>query len=138
MSGDRGEEVKPGIQERSFAFAVRILKLTRALPRDVAAQIVARQIARCGTGVGSNVEEAQGAQTRKELAEDEHRPRRGAGSPVLVAADRRGRHLASRTARRSDSGVRRNRPHPGGDHQDDQRKRSWQLAVELSARAYRH
>jgi four helix bundle protein len=60
--------MKPGIQERSFAFAVRILKLTQALPHDSAAQIIARQIARCGTGIGSNVEEAQGAQTRKEIA----------------------------------------------------------------------
>jgi four helix bundle protein len=68
VDGDRVEEVKPGIQERSFAFAVRILKLTRALPRDVGGQIVARQIGRCGTGIGSNVEEAQGAQTRKEFA----------------------------------------------------------------------
>jgi four helix bundle protein len=60
VDGDRGEEVKSGIQERSFAFAVRVLKLTRALPGDVAGQIIARQIGRCGTGIGSNVEEAQG------------------------------------------------------------------------------
>jgi four helix bundle protein len=64
---DPRDRAKPGIQERSFAFAVRILKLARAFPPDVAAQVVARQIARSGTGVGSNVE-AQGAQTRKEFA----------------------------------------------------------------------
>jgi len=68
LDEDPRDTVKPGIQERSLAFAVRILKLTRAFPRDVAAQVVARQIARSGTSVGSNVEEAQGAQTRKEFA----------------------------------------------------------------------
>lgn len=68
MDDHSRDTVKPGIQERPFAFAVRILKLTRAFPRHVAAQVVARQIARSGTGVGSNVEEAQGAQTSREFA----------------------------------------------------------------------
>lgn len=60
---------KPDINQRTFAFALRILKLVRALPRDVVGQIVARQVGRSGTGVGSNVEEAQGAHTKKEFAQ---------------------------------------------------------------------
>ena len=48
------------IQERSFAFAVRILRLVRALARDTGSQVIARQIARSGTSVGANIEEAQG------------------------------------------------------------------------------
>lgn len=60
---------KPDISERAFAFALRILKLVRALPRDVVGQIVARQLGRSGTGIGGNVEEAQGAHTKKEFAQ---------------------------------------------------------------------
>jgi len=64
-----GARDKPDINEHTFEFALRILKLVRALPRDVAGQIVARQVGRSGTGVGSNVEEAQGAHTKKEFAQ---------------------------------------------------------------------
>ena len=55
---------QPGIQERSFGFALRILKVVRALGRDAACQAIARQIARSGTSIGANVEEAQGAHSK--------------------------------------------------------------------------
>jgi len=42
--------------------------MVRKLPKDVGSQIVARQLARSGTGIGSNVEEAQSAQSRVEFA----------------------------------------------------------------------
>lgn len=38
------------------------------MPRDAGGQVIARQIARCGTSVGANVEEAQGSQTKREFA----------------------------------------------------------------------
>jgi four helix bundle protein len=60
---------RPDINQRAFAFALRILKVVRALPRDVVGQIVARQLGRSGTGIGSNIEEAQGAHTKKEFAQ---------------------------------------------------------------------
>lgn len=59
---------KPGVQERSFAFALRVLKLVRALSRDAASQVIARQIARSGTSIGANIEEAQGAHSKAEFA----------------------------------------------------------------------
>lgn len=62
------EKREKDIQRRTFQFAVRVLKMVRALPRDVAAQIVARQLGRSGTGIGANVEEAQGAQSRADFA----------------------------------------------------------------------
>jgi len=55
------------IEERTFEFAVRIIGLVRALPRDRTGDVVAKQLARSGTGIGSNVEEAQDGQTRKEF-----------------------------------------------------------------------
>lgn len=39
----------------------------RALPRDVAGQTVARQIARSGMAIGANIEEAQGAHSRADF-----------------------------------------------------------------------
>ena len=55
------------IAERTFSFALRVLRLVRALPRDTVGAVVARQLARSGTGIGSNVEEAQDAHTKKEF-----------------------------------------------------------------------
>ena len=58
----------PDIPARTFTFAARILRLVRALPRDVGGFVVARQLARCGTSVGANVEEAQAAHSRQDFA----------------------------------------------------------------------
>lgn len=66
--GERLGDGAVDIHDRSFALAVRILKLVRALPNDTGGRTVARQLARSGTGIGANVEEAQGAHSRKEFA----------------------------------------------------------------------
>ncbi len=59
---------RPDIQKRTFAFALRIVKLVRQLPRDVGGQTIARQLSRSGMSVGANVEEAQGAHSRVDFA----------------------------------------------------------------------
>ena len=59
---------QPDIPRRCFALAVRILRLVRVLPRDTGGQVVGRQLARCGTSVGANVEEAQAAQSKLDFA----------------------------------------------------------------------
>lgn len=55
------------IDERTLAFAVRIVKLVNELPRTVAGGVIARQVMRSGTSVGANVEEAQGSQSKKDF-----------------------------------------------------------------------
>ena len=55
------------IEERTFEFATRIVKLVCAMPRSTAGSVMARQVMRAGTSVGANVEEAQGAQSKKEF-----------------------------------------------------------------------
>jgi hypothetical protein len=63
----RSGDHQPDIPARTFAFAARILRLVRALPRDVGGFVVARQLARSGTSVGANVEEAQAAHSRADF-----------------------------------------------------------------------
>ncbi len=58
----------PDIRSRSYAFALRVVRLVRALPADPATQVLARQLIRAGTSVGANVEEAQGSHSRREFA----------------------------------------------------------------------
>ena len=55
------------IEQRTFQFAVRIVKLVNAMPRSVSGSVVARQIMRAGTSIGANVEEAQGSQSKKDF-----------------------------------------------------------------------
>jgi four helix bundle protein len=55
------------IKERTFLFGVRIIKLVGKLPRTVAGIEVGRQLIRASTSVGSNVEEADGAVSRKDF-----------------------------------------------------------------------
>lgn len=51
------------IMQKSFAFAVRIMKLQRYLSQEKKEFIASRQIAKCGTSIGANVAEAQRAQS---------------------------------------------------------------------------
>lgn len=57
----------PEIVGRSFRFATRIVRMVGAMPRSVAAEVIARQVLRAGTSVGANVEEAQASSTKREF-----------------------------------------------------------------------
>jgi len=56
------------IHERAFEFACRIVRLHRALTKKHGAdRVVANQLLRSGTGVGSNLEEAKAGQSRADF-----------------------------------------------------------------------
>jgi len=57
----------PDIKERTFNFAVRVVKLVNSLPRTTAGIELGRQLIRSGTSIGANVEEADGADTKKDF-----------------------------------------------------------------------
>lgn len=52
---------------KAFYFAERIYKLHRYLMLEKKEYILARQILRCGTSIGANLEEANAAQTKKDF-----------------------------------------------------------------------
>jgi len=49
------------LEERTFNFAVAIIKFLRNLPRSRKNDVIKYQLAKAGTSVGANYEEAQGA-----------------------------------------------------------------------------
>ena len=55
------------IQQKSYRFAVRIINLYKYLTEQKKEYILAKQILRSVTGIGANVEEAIGAQSRKDF-----------------------------------------------------------------------
>lgn len=62
------EADSPSIQNRTFQFAVRIVKLSDMLDsRPGTARTLARQLLRAGTSIGANVEEAQAAHSRPDF-----------------------------------------------------------------------
>jgi four helix bundle protein len=56
------------IKIKSYAFAVRIVRLFQWLCKERNESILSKQILRCGTSIGANVEEASGAYSEKEFA----------------------------------------------------------------------
>jgi four helix bundle protein len=58
---------------------MRAVRLVRALPRDAATVVIARQLVRSATSVGANVEEAQGGQSRRDFAHKMNIARKEAG-----------------------------------------------------------
>src|SRR2546427_4017280 len=62
---DTSIDPKPyDLKERSLLFAIRMVKVAAMLPENSEAKIVRRQIARAGTSIGANIEEADGAISR--------------------------------------------------------------------------
>jgi len=55
------------IRERTFKFALRIINLTKALPKNEVNRVLINQVLRSGTSIGANLEEALGSHTRAEF-----------------------------------------------------------------------
>ena len=55
------------IQKKSYDFAVRIVKLYKYLVENEKEFVLSKQLLRCGTSIGANVEEAIGAQSKKDF-----------------------------------------------------------------------
>lgn len=55
------------IQERTFAFGVRVIKLVGRLPRTLAANALAQQLIRSGTSIGANMQEAEAAESKADF-----------------------------------------------------------------------
>ncbi|OQA28106.1 MAG: hypothetical protein BWY57_03548 [Betaproteobacteria bacterium ADurb.Bin341] len=56
------------IKTKSYAFAIRIVRLFQWLCKERNEYILSKQILRCGTSIGANVEEASGAYSGKDFA----------------------------------------------------------------------
>ena len=55
------------IQDKSFAFAIRIVKLYKYLVEERKEFILSKQLLKAGTSIGANMEEAIGGQSRKDF-----------------------------------------------------------------------
>ena len=67
MSDQPERRLEP-IEERTYRFSLRVVKLVRALPTDASALVLGRQLLRAATSVGANVEEAIGAPSKRDFA----------------------------------------------------------------------
>ncbi|MEK7326815.1 MAG: four helix bundle protein [Chloroflexota bacterium] len=56
------------IEDRTYKFALRIVRLVKALPKDYASRAIGRQVLRSGTSIGANVEEAIGGSSKRDFA----------------------------------------------------------------------
>ena len=60
--------MKEDLQERTFQFATRVVKLCRVLDDTPGvARTLAKQLLRSGTSIGANVEEGQGSQSKADF-----------------------------------------------------------------------
>lgn len=55
------------IQEKGYAFAIRMVKLYRHLAESKKEFVLSKQILRSGTAIGANIEEAIGGQSRADF-----------------------------------------------------------------------
>lgn len=55
------------LAQRTKAFALRIIKMYSALPKETVAQVLGKQVLRSGTAVGANYREANRARSKAEF-----------------------------------------------------------------------
>ena len=55
------------IVERTYEFALRIVKLVRTLPKETTGFELGKQLIRSGTSIAANIEEAQGAFSKQDF-----------------------------------------------------------------------
>ncbi|WP_107853123.1 four helix bundle protein [Oceanimonas marisflavi] len=56
------------VLDKSFGFAVRIVKLYQLLSKEQREYVLSRQLLRSGTSIGANINEAQAGQTKADFA----------------------------------------------------------------------
>ena len=61
------KERAPDLRERTTSFALRIIRLYGALPKTAEAQVLGKQVLRCGTSVGAHYREACRARSNAEF-----------------------------------------------------------------------
>jgi four helix bundle protein len=57
----------PGLRDRTKDFALRVVRLYLALPKDAVAQVMGKQLLRSGTSVAANFREASRARSNAEF-----------------------------------------------------------------------
>jgi four helix bundle protein len=55
------------IQHKSFQFAIRIINLYKYLTNEKKEFVLSKQILRCGTSIGANIEESIGGQSERDF-----------------------------------------------------------------------
>jgi four helix bundle protein len=55
------------VQIKSYAFAVRIVNVYKYLSEEKKEYLLSKQLLRCGTSIGANIEEAIGGQTETDF-----------------------------------------------------------------------
>ncbi len=56
------------VKAKSYAFAIRVVNLCKWLSANKNEHVLSKQLLRCGTSIGANVEEACGSYSEKEFA----------------------------------------------------------------------
>jgi len=55
------------IVDRTYNFALRVIKLVSSLPHNKICDVIGSQLLRSGTSIGANMEEAQAAYSKKDF-----------------------------------------------------------------------
>lgn len=67
IQGENGRRKDDELAERLVSFAIRIIQLVQAFPKNATGKHVSNQLLRSGTAPGANYEEARGAESRADF-----------------------------------------------------------------------
>ena len=71
------------LKEKSFPFAIKIVKLYKSLKENQQEDVLSKQLLRCGTSVGAMVREAKNSENRADFHTNRELPKKNVMKPAI-------------------------------------------------------
>ena len=64
---NQNSKVKTELKRRTYQYSIEIIEFLDTLPKDISAEIIAKQLLRSATSIGANIVEAKGASSKRDF-----------------------------------------------------------------------
>ena len=64
---NQNPKLKTDLKHRAYQYSIKIIEFLDALPKDVSAGVITKQLLRSATSIGANIVEAKGASSKRDF-----------------------------------------------------------------------
>jgi four helix bundle protein len=64
---NQNSKLKPELKQRAYQYSIKVIEFIDILPKDIATDVIAKQLLRATTSIGANIVEAKGACSKRDF-----------------------------------------------------------------------
>jgi four helix bundle protein len=64
---NQNSKLKPELKQRAYQYSIKAIEFIDILPKDIATNVIAKQLLRATTSIGANIVEAKGASSKRDF-----------------------------------------------------------------------